>query len=415
MRMHCRVASITGKFVFSTLPFLLLISLILFSGEAKGDEFKLIPSLSTKEEYNDNIFFSRDDKERDFITHISPGLELIDRTEKLDLSLLARLDGYLYGKNHDLNNVDQNYRGKLSYSLHPKMKISTGAGYTRDFRADRDLEETGLVTSAVRRDRQNYNAGAEYTFSERTIGSFSYLYDRSDYKDPEFIDVKGHDISLGFIHDLSKYFRATYGRMNFGYGRYEFSDSTIDYYYSTIGMSRALSEKWSILIDAGASYIRSEFEVDTLAFVPPFFFGIVREQKKEEGVGWVGQGTLSYKGEKTNGELTFNHRMMPASGTAGVTERTTFILNIRHRFTYELSGGVLAGYYLNKADQGEFGTVATNKETLQISPRIRYEFNKDIALEASYSFAFVKDKEADTKAQRNLFMINFIIQYPLFE
>ena len=410
MRMLRCVASITGRFPFLTSAFLVFVSLFSFLEGAKGDEFKLIPSLSTKEEYNDNIFFTEEDRTKGFVTTLSPGLELIDRTEKLDLNLSARVNVLRYWRNGDLDRVNQFYRGRIGYSLHPKLKLSANAAYTRDFTPDRDLEVTGLILGNVRRDKQNYGAGAEYTFSEKTMGSLSYSYERSDYKDPEFTDIRSHDISLGFTHDLSKYFAATYGRMNFGYGRYEFSDSTIDYYYSTIGMSRALSEKWSILIDAGVSYVRSEFEVERLEF-----FRIVRDKETDKGVGWVGQGTLSYKGEKTTGDLTFNHRMMPASGTVGVTERTTLTLNIRHRFTYELSGGFLAGYYLNKADQGEFGTAATNRETLRISPRIRYEFTKDIALEGSYSFDYIKDKEADTKAQRNLFMINFIIQYPLFE
>jgi hypothetical protein len=418
MRMPCCVASVTGRFPFLASASFVFIFLVLFSGKAKGDEFKIIPSLSTKEEYNDNIFFSQDDRKKDFVTTFSPALELIDRTERLDLNLSARVNVLRYWSNRDLDSVDQFYRGRIGYSLNPKLKISAEAGYTRDSTPDREIEVTGLVLNTVKRYKQNYAAGTEYTFSEKTKANLSYSYERSDYKDPRFLDLTAHDINLGFIHDLSKYFSATLGRMNLGYSRYQSQDTTVDYYYATIGMSRALSEKWNILIDAGGSYTRSQFEVETLEFVPPSFSRIVREQETGKGVGWVCQATLSYKGEKTDGGLTFSHRMMPATGTAGTAgtaERTALILNVRHRFTYEFSGRLSTGYYINKSEAGQFSTTPLDQATFSVTPVLRYEFTKDIALEASYNFALVKYKQPETEAQRNLFMINLIIQYPLFE
>jgi predicted porin len=193
------------------------------------------------------------------------------------------------------------------------------------------------------------------------------------------------------------------GRLNLGYSRYQFQDSTVDYYYSTIGMSRALSKKWNLLIDAGGSLARSKLE------------RAVNEQKTERQRGWVGQGTLAYKGEKTTGELTLGHRVMPAVGRTGVAERTSLTINVKHRFTYELSGRLSAGYYINKSEMGKFSTVPIDEATFRVNPIIRYEFSKKMALEASYSYAFIKDKQQHTEAKRNLFMINFVIQYPLFE
>lgn len=419
--MPCWVASVFGRFLFFSSASFVFIFLALFLGEAKSDEFKIVPSLSTKEEYNDNIFFSPDDRTKDFVTTFSPGLELIDRTERLDLNLSARVDVLRYWSNSDLNTVDQFYRGRIGYALSPKLRVSAEAGYTTDSTPGRDIEVTGLVLNTVRRYVQNYAAGTEYTFSEKTKANLSYAYEQSHYKDPRFADLRAHDINLGLVHDLSKYFSAILGRMNLGYSRYQFQDTTVDYYYATIGMSRALTEKWNILIDAGASYNRSQFEVETLEFVSPSFFTVVREQGTRNDVGWVGQASLSYKGVKTNGGLTFSHRMMPATGTVGTaettgtTERTVLAFNVSHRFTHEFSGSLSAGYYINKSRAGEFSTVPLDETTFSVTPALRYEFTRDIALEASYNFVFVRENQSKTEAQRNLFMINLIIQYPLFE
>ena len=55
-----------------------------------ADEFKLTPSLAVKEEYNDNILYTQTDIQKDFITTISPGLALTDRTERMDLSYAGK-------------------------------------------------------------------------------------------------------------------------------------------------------------------------------------------------------------------------------------------------------------------------------------------------------------------------------------
>jgi hypothetical protein len=399
--------------------FILILSFFFSFKLAIGDEFKLIPSISLKEEYNDNLFFTERDKEKDFITTISPGLELSNKTERLDLNLLAQLNKLIYGKNDELNKLEQNYRGRIRYSFHPKLNLSANAGFTRDYRPDRDIEITGLVTKAIRRDKINFAGGAEYIYSEKTRGNLSYNFEKADYeRDPEFVDTKAHELNIGLIHDLSQHLPSTIGRANLGYARYEFSETLINYYYGTIGMGRALSEKWNLIADLGLSYTRSEFDVYYYLIYPTIYY---KEKKEKDGLGLVSQATLSYRGEKTKrGEkttldLSLAHRLMPASGTVGATKRTAFTFDFGHRLTYELLLRLSAGYYINRAKRGEFGIEEMDERTFRINPRLRYEFTKDIALEAYYSFTYLRDKDDDTKAKRNLFMVNLIIQYPLFE
>ena len=74
---------------------ILLVTLICVSPDmVSADEFKLIPSIGIREEYNDNIFYSSNDTVDDFITTIRLGLELIERTERLDLNLSATVSPF---------------------------------------------------------------------------------------------------------------------------------------------------------------------------------------------------------------------------------------------------------------------------------------------------------------------------------
>jgi hypothetical protein len=402
--------------------FFIIAFLFIFPEFTMGDEFILTPSISMKEEFNDNIFMTEKDKKDDFITTISPGIELVNKTERLYLNLYARLDNLIYAQNDELNFLNHNYRGSFSYSFSPQLRLSAEGGVTRDFSPDRDLEVSGIVTKAIKRYKYNFSGGLEYNLTESTSTNLSYTYERSDYDhDPEFPDQTSNGVNLSLIHDLSKYISNTGGRLNIGYNRYESPATKVDYYYATAGFFRAISENWNLILDGGMGYTISEYEVERLKFIPPFFFQIVREKEREEGKGWVAQASLSYKGEKTvrgektRGDLTFTHRIMPASGTVGVSERSSLVMNIFHQFDYEFSGGISFTYHKNRAEKGKYSISSINEETFSIRPRIKYEFSKDIAIEASHSLVFIRDKEAHSDTGRNIFMVNLVIKYPLFE
>ena len=64
-----------------------LLVLVTHLNSAHGDDFKLIPAVSIREEYNDNISFNINNPEKDYITTMGVGLSLKERTEILDLSL----------------------------------------------------------------------------------------------------------------------------------------------------------------------------------------------------------------------------------------------------------------------------------------------------------------------------------------
>ena len=398
-----------------TALYLLLLIAFLPGHAVFGDELKLVPSATVREEFNDNIFFSVNDRKSDFITTLSPGIDFSRRSERLEVGLNLRLDGIVYAGNDNLNSLDQNYKGRLRYQLTPQAGLSAEAGYGRDSRPDRDLETTGLVIGAVRRDRQNYSLSGNYVLSERTSASLSYVYQQDVFDNARFTNMTWHDVSLDFTHDLSRWMPATKGLASFGYAHYTFAGSTVDNYSATIGASRAFNEKWSLLAYAGGRYTRSVFETVQPQFLNPFIFILVPVTSSSNVWGWVGQLALSCKGEKTDGSLTFNSDIQPASGqTSGTTVRTSVVANIGRRFSYELYGGMSLGYYRNKSNPGEFSGQAINEETLSVAPRVRYEFTRDMSIETSYQFTRVLYKINDTEANRNLFFVRFYIQNPFF-
>ncbi|MDM8522633.1 outer membrane beta-barrel protein [Desulfococcaceae bacterium HSG8] len=389
--MYRKIMHHASRFI---LIFLMTITTYLCSDRVQGDDFNIIPSVTLKQEYNDNVFFSEKDKTNDFITTLSPELELIEKTERMDARLSGQLDRIAHAEKDELDALDYNFKGQVDYRLTERLRVFSKAVYKKDSRRDRDMEDTGLITLGTSdRDRYHYAFSGNYLVSEKTGVALLYAYDQDD---PESSDYRSHSINLGLTHHLGEFIPLTIGRMNFGYARHDFTDTSVDNYSWTSGGSWQMSETTSLVVDFGGRYTLFEYQL------LPYY------TEKNETWGIKGSIDLSYSGELTNWKLSFSQDVRAASGSGGTTERTVLGFDIGKRFTEEFRGNLSARYYLNQSDR-------ENDEThsLRINPRIRYHFTRDIILETSCVFNAVR--EDDTNVMQNLVLVRFIFQYPLFE
>lgn len=394
---------------------LVLASLLPMPAAALANEFRVVPSVALEGKYNSNVFFDTVNKTRDSVAIIAPGLELIDRTERLNLNLNARGSQYLYKKETDLNSFDQFYDGTVRYSMSPKWGLAANASYWRDFQPDREILTSGLVLGRVERKHQQYGASSEHSLTEKATAVLSYNFASDNYDDDRFTDIRSHSANLGLIYDIDRHIRTAKLRGNIGYEGYTGTGIAVDNYLWTVGLMWNFNEVWQFTIDAGARYTRSSFDVQTLQFVPPVFFTVVTENQKAEGWGGVGQAAVTYKGEMSTLNFSYVRDVLPASGRSGASERNAFILDFRRRFTYELSGSFYASYFTNRSAKGQFAAAEINENTLTVGPRICYEFTKDYALEVSYSYTKVDFRLTGEIADRSLFGIRLVAKWPLFE
>ncbi|MFH2044506.1 MAG: outer membrane beta-barrel protein [Pseudomonadota bacterium] len=402
------------KFIYLILTFTIF---IVIPSAVRSDEFKLIPSVTALEEYNSNVFFGYDNIKSDFVTTLSPAFELVNRTERSNANVKIRFDHNHYANNRDLNATDQLYQGKFGYNITPRFGISADAGYIRDSRPDRDIETTGLVSSALRRERINAAFSTDYQVTELTAFLFSYAYGKETYEKEDHSDILTHDINAGLTHDLNKYVPALKGDLNLGYSNFDFSDTQMDVIMGTIGVSQDINELWSARIDAGLRYAHTEFLESRLEPVlPPFLYKWVVYEETEDGWGWLGKAFLNYSGERGSGKLTFSRDVRPSSsGYSNAVTRDALTLSTGFRMTYELSAVLYAGYFTNKSDQFEFSTDIIDTKSYYISPGISYKISKDIFVKSSYNYTKYYNKVADTEADRHLFSIRLYIQHPLLE
>src|SRR3989304_9082580 len=93
-----------------------------------GNEFRLAPSISFNNAYNSNILISANEIKGDFVTTLSPGVEMVNRTGRFNTDLLVRLDRLDYADKRGLSATNQMYKGKIRYLCLPQLSISAAAG-----------------------------------------------------------------------------------------------------------------------------------------------------------------------------------------------------------------------------------------------------------------------------------------------
>jgi hypothetical protein len=395
---------------------LLVLSAFWTAPSAKADERKVLSSIALKQEYSDNLLFTSDSRKSDFISTVSPGLELLNNTDRLKADLKLRLDSLSYMDNSDFNSLDQDYSGAVRYAVSERSNLFTSGGYRRDSRPDRDFTETGLVLEAVDRDQYRFQLGGDYALSEVMGMQLQYSYAEDAYQSAGFTDYQSHGVNCMISRDLSAYLVNTVGRLNLGVTKYAYDSMDVTSYTGTIGAERKLTELYSYFADIGMHYTESVFDVTRL--VPtanPFLFLLVADEEQTNGTGLTGRLGISYKGELNDGNLFISHDVQAASGDAGTVERTALQGNIGRKLTENSRIGLSAGYAINKSTAETVATSDTDENSLWIQPKITYALTDKMTVEGSYSYSLIQDNKTGEDRDRNLVMVRLAYQYPLFE
>ena len=397
---------------------LVALTVSLYAAGAAADDFDITPSIAVRQEYNDNIFFDDEDEEDDLITTVKPGLEITNRSERINFSLKGEVSPFFYWDNDELDDVDQDYSSRLNYMLTERLRFNGSASLRYDNRPDRDILTTGLSLESESRRQQRYNAGFDYSISETINTGITGGYRRDDFMantDPDDEDWKAWDAGFSYTHDISRWFNNTIGRLNLGYSNYDFETSETDYYYGTVGFQRQVTELFNLLIDIGARYTDSDFEVQQLVIVPPGIPTIVASDENDSSIGGVAQAVLEYRGLKTRGNILASHDIDAASGRRGAVQRSRFVLNGGYLLQEKLRIGLTAGVYYNQSDDDEFAQDEIDEFVYRLRPNLRWEFYDNFTLETAYAYTYVDDKTVDGDSQQHLVYAQLAFGYPLFD
>jgi len=369
---------------------------------AYGYEFRLVPSLAAQEGYNNNIYFTSQDRVDSWVTKVTPGLDVSGRTERLDASAGGSLFWWWYSADENLNSLDYDFRGRVAYRFSDAFRASATAEYRKESNPDRNFEATGLVQNFLVDYRQDYTASAEYALSEKAAATLSYAYEQVDYPDRPFQDFTSHTADLGFSYNLSRFATETKARLDLGFGRGVYEGLTVNNYTLTVGVFRSVHELWTAQVDIGGRYTTSTFDV------------LGRRQESTDW-GWVGDASVIYAGERTNASFTFSNDIAPAYGSTGAVLRTSGVLNVRRRFLHDISGTLSAGYYWNSSEAGQYSFRTIDEQSARLRPGIRWEAAKNVVLDAAYQYTWLRNERTGGITVQNVVYAALNLSYPFFE
>ncbi len=429
---------------------------------AWSNEVCYTPTFAINEQYNSNVLLAvtPENVREDYISILSPGLELSDRSQRFDSLLSLHWDDLLYSRNNDLNSIDQHYNGSVRYAATERLRFSADAGYQKVSNPSLGAASAppapgpGTIVVVVPSvggggssggggsgagggsggggnaassgtsvavaapplvampvESVSASAGVEYQISELASLSAMYRFGWDSYEQPQYRD-SSHDAQAGLVVDMGRFVPRLKGRLNAEYSQYQLPNTRTINAMGTVGFSYDMSEKWSLLADGG--YRRTDTETSANILVPfgsqfPFpQFIVVQDTLDQTTRDKVGHFALNYTGLKTGAELSYTHDFTMAylaSGHQAPAERKEVSAVGRYSMTGRLS-------FLLKAWYADYSTdhVFTQSQ-MSVSPSIRYDLTRDLALDAYYERLKV-DYAASGIAHRDLFFIRLSVRFP---
>lgn len=405
--------------------------------DSMAAENQLITSVGLIHEFNDNIRLNADNELSDNITTVAPKLEVERHSERYTARADGKLDFYRYEEYDQFDDTDQWYNGFFDATPTERWRFGAEAHFSDDNRPDRDIQETGLVLSNIRRKRVNAGTSASYTFSEMFGGGLILEFNRENFDDSQTSDRKDYHAVLAMTRSLDAWLARTTGRLNLGYSHYLFERdyqqsgnlgffdvttmvedrSEVDNYSLTAGTDTALTEKVNLVVDLGGRYAQSQRELQvSRSYVPPLITEApIMTDEDYDSFGFVGNLTFTYRGERSRSDVFLSHDLAPVSGSNATANRTIARVSGSMRLLERMHGNIYFQWYQNLSEQDNPTQQDIDTQTWNVGGGLRWALNDYFDLAATYVYTIVDNREAGTTAYRNLATLQLEAHHDWFD
>ncbi len=149
----------------------------LLAPPAQRGPVTLTPSISVSEEYNDNLFFNNQDRQRDFITGFSPTITLFVNRPSYQVSGGYSFTAELYERESRLNNAlnRQSFLGSGLYRATPRLTLTASETYAVN-RNTNLVASQGFATGRQESLSNTFGPGLTYQMTPGTSLSLGATY-----------------------------------------------------------------------------------------------------------------------------------------------------------------------------------------------------------------------------------------------
>jgi len=394
--------------------------LILWCTAVWPADMRLIPSLRLKGEYDDNIAFSRQVKEDDFVGTASPDLNLHYASDLLRLDSIVGADFKEYMDHSDFNTVIKRCRIDGAYQVTERYSLSGNFDYTKDTTLESELEETGVVVGRKSRERITGGGGMTYQLDE--ISNIGIQFNRSNtrYDTKHYTDYRTYTAVIYYNHELNSEKDMVTIQSTYSHTRSDVSK--IKNYGLSLGLAHAFTESLRFDGYAGIRYTKSSYityrrrvyayllDPVTRRIYPIFSF--YKKKEKDSNVGGIADISLTYKGE-TSSWLVGYSRGLTYSSYGDSLETQRLYGNASRKLTARMKMGIRGSIYITKSE----GDVSNeDNRYYKIAPFLEYRLTEDHFLQVGYSYAREENKAVSSNkiGERNRIWVTLTLRFKGF-
>ena len=346
-------------------------------------EWSIVPSMSTKAYFNDNLLLTPLPHDPTYGYWISPELEFAGKTERLEVSGKVGLDfvDYYGGERSQFTNIHLPLSAK--YKTETDV-FSFNGGFTRDNTLMGELRSTGVVLRFTQRNLFTLNPTWTRTISEKLDFQGALQFSNASYQD---------GIRLGLVD-----YQVFGGSAGLHYHATEQDDIQVAGTYSnfhTVNAPFSLRASLPGLI-MSVSHMFTETVKGTVYAGPRFVNSTSRQagdSVKTQDAVWVYGATIGEQFEKSTLQFTLAREIFPSGlGLLVETDRVGMTAS------YEVSEVITAsfdasGYFTSPLAGGAGGRTFPDNRYFYLTPQISWQFLKWWKLDVSYGYRW---RDVDT-------------------
>lgn len=361
----------------------------------------IIPSLSLKGEYNDNVYYDRINEVDDYIGHINPALKFDYVSELLALKANADVDFLYYSDETDLDKKNQLYELEGGYQIFERWKISGDYSYRKDTTHDSYLEETGRVTELEDVRRYIAGGGLSYEINERSDIDIDYAYSIIYYEDDSSTDHERHTIALSYNNILKNNLdiislQPSYSHIN-AYSSYENLDiSETDTYVLAFIWTHPFNETLLLKSKLGGRYTEQSYN---------------DERQDQDNWSGVADINLTKTAQNYSVRMGYFHDLYTDSDGDQI-EVYRIYCNIDRKMTERLRFRIYGTLYRSSEDALSDNDNDEDTRFYKITPSLYYEITENHYLELGYSYSNENIENEIGERDRHRVWLNITFAFP---
>jgi hypothetical protein len=415
--MYCPGEICVARFrAFSLAPKLFLLFGIwaqLAADSCLAAEWSVEPSVSLREEYTDNFFFTTGARSSVWGTTLSPEVKFSRKSETLETTGGLKLNFNRYSGEEGLDTEDVFLTFLSSYRAE-RNTLGLNINATRDSTLLSELAETGVVQARRQRDQLIVNPSLSRLLTETTLIKIEYIQRDTNYEDApgtSLIDYRDQAAAATLQYTLSA---RTVLSFSAYYDRFETDPANFE--AKTHGIQTAVNHQFSETLRGelglGAYKIESTVASQALVCTGPVLLGTcfgqltrVTSSTEESTSGYTLSANLEKRWETTvlSGRLS---REISPTGVGSLVQVDTLSASWIHDLSPTLKASIGASAYRSRY----IGDIVSNSDSqyYNFEPRLSWRMTEWWTLDAGYKHSRVEyENSGDATANTVYLMLSY--------